>query len=474
MGRFLNLAQRTAGPPGPHEVRSGGRAEITGQGTSPGAEEAEVAATSKEEPGSLLHWLGLLALCLYLPSGLITELSLKLFGGHLYLAVVAMSVMMAAFLLSGGILRTVKSTIGKLWWALLAWMILAAPFSYWKGGTLITLANYIPRAHFLLFFVSAFVVNLRQAQFLMRYQGALGYLYLIWCALFGEVDPVTGRFGIPHSLFLANANDLAIQLLVSSGAFFHLAMQKGLLSRLFGFAGWSITLYYLLKTGSRGTFLAAVVVFLLVGYFLRPAVRWTLAATAGITLVVALLAVPSDSLRRLTLIFLEPDSAVARGLARGEQEASSVASQMQRWGLLKESLWYTVTNPVFGVGQGQFINKVGGDAASEGERSAWLGTHNMYTQISSECGIPALALFVGVIWLSIRRSTRLIQLSRVSATAAPWESIAFSLFAMLTAFAVSGIFHHIAYSPLLPLLAGQVTTLEIVTRPLLQKQKRSA
>lgn len=461
MGRFLRLGQRTEAPP-------------SAQGGAVIAEKVAVAATPKEEPGSLLHWVGLLALCLYLPSGLITELSLKLFGGHLYLAVVAMAVMMAAFLLSGGILRTVKSTIGKFWWALLAWMIIAAPFSYWKGGTLITLANYIPRAHFLLFFVSAFVVNLRQAQFLMRYQGALGYLYLIWCAIFGEVDPVTGRFGIPDSLFLANANDVAIQLLVSSGAFFYLATQRGWLSRLFGFAGWPIALYYLLKTGSRGTFLAAVVVFLLVGYFSRPVVRLTLAATAAITLVVALLAVPSDSLRRLTLIFLDPGSAVARGLATGDQEASSVASQMQRWALLKESVWYTVTHPVFGVGQGQFINKAGGDAASEGERSAWLGTHNMYTQMSSECGIPALALFVSVIWLSLRSSIRLLKLSRDAATTAPWESLAFPLFAMLTAFAVSGIFHHIAYSPLLPLLAGQVMVLEIIARPLPQTQKWSA
>lgn len=420
-----------------------------------------------------MHWVGLVALCVYLAVGLITELSLRLFHGHLYLSIVAMATMLVAFLLSGGILRTVNSRIGKLWWGLLVWMMVAAPFSYWRSGTISILSDYIPRIHFLLFFVCAFVVNLRQLHFLMRYQGALGYLFLIWCFAFGKVDPITGRFAIPDSMFLANANDLAIQLLVSSGGFFYLASQKGLLSKLFGFAGLPLALYYILRTSSRGTFLALVVVFILVGYFSRRAARSALVLSAAVTLVAALLVIPGESLRRLTLIFLDPGSAVTRGLAVGDQEASSVASQMQRWALLKQSVWYTITNPVFGVGQGQFINRVGGDAASEGERSAWLGTHNMYTQISSECGIPGALLFVSVLWFSIRSTIRLLKLSRARETAAPWESAAFSLLAMLIGFGVSGIFHHIAYAHFLSLLAGQAVVLDVTTRPYLQGKASS-
>jgi hypothetical protein len=471
MGRFLNLAQGTEATPERQEVLAGGQAVTAEPGLSSAAERAQVASFAREEPASLLHWVGLLALCLYLPVGLITELSLRLFGGHLYLSIVAMSVMLVAFLLSGGFLRTINTRVGKLWWALLVWMIVAAPFSYWKSGTLAMLINYVPRAHFLLFFVCAFVVNLRQVHFLMRCQGALGYLYLIWCFAFGKIDPVTGRFAIPDSMFLANANDLAIQLLVSSGAFFYLASQKSLVSRMFGFAGLPVALYYVLRTGSRGTFLAAVVVFLLISYYSRPAVRGMLAAIAGITLAVALLTVPGQTLRRLTLIFLDPGSAAASGRVTSEQEASSVASQMQRWALLKLSVWYTITNPVFGVGQGQFINKVGGDAIAEGERSSWLGTHNMYTQISSECGIPAAALFISVLWLSIRSMIRLLKLSRMRGSTGPFESVAFSLLAMLVGFGVSGMFHHLAYSQFLPLLAGQAAALEMVAGPYSQERQ---
>jgi len=433
----------------------------------------EIAATVQETPASLLHWVGLLALCFYLVMGFITELCLRLFHGHLYLSVVAMATMLVSFLLSGGVLRTINSKVGKLWWGLMVWMIAAVPFSYWRSGTIMMLSDYIPRVHFLLFFICAFVANLRQVHFLMRCQGALGYLCLMWCFLFGKLDPITGRFAIPDSMFLANANDLAIQLLVSSGGFLYLASQKGLVSRLFGLAGLPLALYYVLRTGSRGTFLAAVAVFILVGYFSRRAARSALVLSAAVTLVAALLVIPGESLRRLTLIFLNPESAVTRGLAIGEQEASSVASQMQRWELLKQSVWYTITNPVFGVGQGQFINRVGGDAASEGERSAWLGTHNMYTQISSECGIPGALLFVSVLWLSIRSTARLLKVSRARETAAPWESAAFSLLAMLIGFAVSGIFHHIAYAHFLSLLAGQAVVLDVTTRPYLQGKASS-
>jgi O-antigen ligase len=48
------------------------------------------------------------------------------------------------------------------------------------------------------------------------------------------------------------------------------------------------------------------------------------------------------------------------------------------------SLKMTATHPIFGVGPGQFENIT----------QTWFLTHNTYTQLSSEVGIPGFILFV--------------------------------------------------------------------------------
>ncbi len=55
------------------------------------------------------------------------------------------------------------------------------------------------------------------------------------------------------------------------------------------------------------------------------------------------------------------------------------------------------SHPLFGVGPDQFAAAVSQEAAGDGQQVPWLGTHNTYTQVSSECGIPALIFYVAVI-----------------------------------------------------------------------------
>lgn len=48
------------------------------------------------------------------------------------------------------------------------------------------------------------------------------------------------------------------------------------------------------------------------------------------------------------------------------------------------SLKLTATHPIFGIGPGQFENYT----------QTWFVTHNTYTQLSSEVGIPGFILFI--------------------------------------------------------------------------------
>ncbi len=62
--------------------------------------------------------------------------------------------------------------------------------------------------------------------------------------------------------------------------------------------------------------------------------------------------------------------------------------------LLKQSVVYTWQHPIFGVGLGQFSNFEGKSSLAEGKIGIWHETHNAFTQVSSECGIPASIFFV--------------------------------------------------------------------------------
>jgi O-antigen ligase len=82
----------------------------------------------------------------------------------------------------------------------------------------------------------------------------------------------------------------------------------------------------------------------------------------------------------------------------GSVSEEAMESQQERRYVLEQSLIATLQHPITGVGPGQFSNYVGklGQAAGKtGSALHWTETHNAFTQISSECGMPALIFFVG-------------------------------------------------------------------------------
>jgi hypothetical protein len=361
-----------------------------------------------------------------------------------------------------------RDKVGRLWWGLLIWMLICVPFSTWRTGSIMMLTDYIPRSHMLLFFLSAFLINLRQCRIFMLVTALSSYSLLLWCYVYGVMDPASGRFLIPESLFYANSNDLGIQLVISLGGFLYLSMQRSVVFRLLGLIGFPITLLYMLKTGSRGAALACVAFVAVAFLYSRGAAKFAVIAGVAATLAVAVVTVPSSTLSRLVLIFLDPKEEARSEQVYTQQEIYDIGSQIARWELVKLSLWYTVTHPVFGVGPGEFVDTVAGDAAKESRRSGWVGTHNAYTQVSSECGLPGAFCYIAVLWLTLRTAHRLLAQSRGHPALVEVNQLAFALLTMTVTFAVSALFHHIAYTGHLALLAGQVLAFSRAARPFLE------
>jgi O-antigen ligase len=268
-----------------------------------------------------------------------------------------------------------------------------------------------------------------------------------------------GRFDIPGSLFYSNANELGLALLLGVASFLFLIFQTGMPTRILGAGGILLCVLYALKTGSRGCMLAAVALFLLI--FLSSRNKLTTAMFALPVIALSLLFLPSATVHRLLLFGINSSELQAQS----ESDASAIGSQVQRQELFKKSLYYTVTHPLLGVGPGQFAVAVDGDAAKQGVHSAWLGTHNSYTQVSSECGIPALICYCAVLVLSFRTNWRLYQQSRDNPVLKDVASLSFCLLAGILVYAVSTFFFHIAYSGVLPSLAGFSLALRLAAEP---------
>jgi O-antigen ligase len=132
--------------------------------------------------------------------------------------------------------------------------------------------------------------------------------------------------------------------------------------------------YTILLTGSRGGFLVLIVT--------SAMCIWSFAIRGRRPYLVALVAA-------LAVIVSVSSASMIIGRLKGTFDASqdvaaAYASGQARQQLFWRSVEVTKENPLFGVGPGNFV-QLSGD---------WHVAHNSYTQMSSEGGIPALALYL--------------------------------------------------------------------------------
>lgn len=406
---------------------------------------------------TLLQRAGFALLCIFAVSGYANEFALRYFHVKAYVSTISWVLLPLLMVLSGNLLRGLRDVTGRLWLFFLLWVTLAVPFSVWKGGSVALLLSYVPHGWIYFYYCAAFLISFQHCRRFMFFLIASNFILLLDCFLFGATTE--GRFEIPESIFFTNANDLALQLLIAITQFMYLLYQRQVWKHIVGAAGILIALMYMLKTGSRGAFLATVVLAIVSIAFGRNRIRFVL---AGVPIAVALLIlVPASFLHRLTLIEWQPETTTVRDYA----DASAVASQVQRMALFRQSLTFAITHPLFGVGPGQFAVAASGDSAKQGTRPTWLGTHNSYTEVASECGLPAFFLYVAVIAVTLVSNFRIFRRTAHLAEYRDLSAVAFCFFSATIVYAICTFFFHIAYSGYLPSIAGMSVALRLGTSP---------
>ncbi len=309
---------------------------------------------------------------------------LYLFGPTAFIGAVAV----------GGIGRTMKAHAGWYWTLFFLCMVIATPFSTWVGGSFGPVMDYAKFTFPLLFVVAGTTLNWNQVHRVFCTIGFAGVINLIESRLFTSNE--SGRLSLDSSSTIGNSNDLASHIVIILPFLLYIATdpaRKALVRYpIFGAVGYGV--WVILGTASRGALIALGVSFLIMLFY---ATAWQRVTVLVVGLTLAILApmfLPPETLLRLSSLF-------------GAEHEEAQDSKESRAYLFQQSVIYTLQHPVLGVGPAQFPIYEGKMRTAAGERGEWHATHCAWTQVSSECGIPAMLLFIGGIGSAILAVNRI-------------------------------------------------------------------
>ncbi len=361
-----------------------------------------------------------------------------------YLGVTLHVVTLVLALISGGARRVVASRMGILVGLFTAWMMVCTLMSTWRGGSADTLAReWIPSL--IIFASCGTVVTLSQCRTVSAVLA--GATALIAVASYGLGTLKEDRLSFEAGT-LGGANELSM-LLVLGAPFFLvpiLSQRTSAIRKVVALAFGALVVVVVVKSASRSSLLALVSILLVLFWTSPFAGKIKLGLLTVALIAVFLMVTPRQILSRYSTIF--NDAQTGDEIATSAQESS-----MARQHLLEQSLRLTLEHPIFGLGPGVFVVGEAQLASAEGQKAAWHVSHNSYTQVSSEMGIPGFLLYLGALLTTFRNVFWFRSHSRIDAMGRA-SAIGLALLLSLIGLCVTLMFSSNAYLAYLPMLMG--------------------
>jgi O-antigen ligase len=372
--------------------------------------------------------------------------------GNLRVFLVVSGICLLIAIASGQLLRAMGTSLGMLVLVLTGWIALAGLFSTWRSGSYRLFTNVWITTLAVQFILLSLLSTFPLVRKGFRAVGFGG----LFVAAFGFVLGGTAEGRQVSVGSFSNANALAFHLLLALPACLWIIYQSGLFMRVATAACILPMLYLALRTGSRGglVILAAYVVLLFLHF--SPVSKLLLAwisVGVGFFLVSYL---PNSAMDRFRTLFSSQAVDVSTYM-------SAVESREARVYHLRQSLSLTAQHPIFGVGPGIFQAASAEASRQRGERESWHETHNAYTQVSSECGVPALLLFLSIIGLSWKNLIAVYRRGRARKDK-HFVNLSFCMMLSLLAYTLNAFFDSNAYLYYLPLLASLSYSLAATTK----------
>jgi putative inorganic carbon (hco3(-)) transporter len=338
--------------------------------------------------------------------------------------------------------------------ALLALMMLSVPGALSQGNSFeLVFGNFVKTVLMYLVVVGA-VRGLRDVE-------RLGAVYLVAATVYAAV--VLSRFDLGAGdawrlgrLYYYDANDFATFTVtaVPLGIYFLHAARGRLLRALTGVALAILALAFV-RTGSRGGFIAliAVAAFIVARYTGIP-LRWRVAATALVAVVVLATASEQYWTQMGTI------------MGDGDYNRTDESGRLQIW---QRGVGYMLQHPLQGVGPNNFPVAEGtlspfAARQQYGIGVRWMAAHNSLVQVGAELGFPGLIVFVMFVasaFTALRRAGR--RDGALSGDDPKRSQLAQALMGSLLGFVVGAFFLSLGYSEMLYTLVALAVALQKVT-----------
>jgi O-antigen ligase len=364
--------------------------------------------------------------------------------------------------LSGRLQVTLNDPIGRSLALFTAWFIVCIPFGFWPGGSVQLLEDYWSKSALSFFLVAGCILTIKQSKTIFETLAySVGFLAIMTLAL-GGVDN-TGRLGLLGTRY-ENANDFAWTLILGlSFVLFVLFRGKGRQKFIALFFSAAILLA-LVKTGSRAGMIGLMILGLFGFLQSSRAARIKMAFVLPVLLALLYVAAPAGIRGRYTTFFGSGKDYTGRYL-EGEERVNVTASASadERWKLLKDSIYLTLRHPVFGVGPGDFMVAQNELALSRGEpKGSWHVTHNTYTEISSEMGIPGLVIYLVFLYRCFKSLNPIVRSRYPGKDWDDLRALAKSLRASFVVMLAIAFFDSYGYDTNIPILAGLACALSLI------------
>lgn len=374
------------------------------------------------------------------------ELLAEQLGFNTYILFVLGPPPLLAVFLTGGLRRCMQVPPVKYWVGFMLCMIMAVPFSLFKMGSLNLVFTYLRTEFITLFIIVGLVLTWNEAWRVLQVLACAAVVDVVIGNLFQHTQAERLELTVGS---MSNANDYGAMLIAMLPFVLMVIFtpKRAFLLRAVCITTVVYGLYLILATGSRGALVALIFSAIFALKRMSTPLRLVSAVLILVVSVGSMMSLPATVTLRLRTWFSA--SAEEVNEAAGSAESRSI--------LLRKSLWFTLTHPVFGVGPGMFSDYEDGGARLEGRRGNWHQTHNSYTQVSSECGIPAALFFIAAIVATVRwlnRINRRLQNEQPGFLTRRMKIAVFCVTLSVVGFAAAIFFLSLAYRFYMPALTG--------------------
>jgi hypothetical protein len=363
-------------------------------------------------------------------------------GTNFYLLYIFGIPSLLGVLTTGGLKRCLRYRPALYWTLFTLWAAIAVPFSIWRGGSAEVVWSYFRTALPMLFVIGGLAVTWRRCRLMMFSVAGAAIVNLASSRLFGHLDN-NQRLSLDFGT-VANSNDYAAHLfLVLPFLLWVVWTSKSWIIRILAFFGIGYGVYLVLATGSRGALVALIVDMLFILFTAAPRRRIALLLLAPIILSTTFMMLPEAAIHRIL------------SFSRQNTEASeeAIESSDARQTLLWDSITCALQNPLTGIGPGQFTLYEGRDE-KRGTGGYWHDAHNTFTQVASECGIPAMLLYLAGIFSTMRLLKTTYQQTSERPDLKEITSAMYCMRLAMIGFCASIFFLNFAYFYYFPAMAG--------------------